>query len=69
MSFIQREIDRIRDAMLKDMDGPNHDRLYAAMNALEWAKDPNHIKSPYLAITGKEEEPEGYSAPPRPLES
>ena len=69
MSFIQREIDRIRDAMQHERGKPDYQRLYAAMNALEWAKDPNHIKSPYLAITGKEEESEDYSAPPRPLGS
>ena len=47
MSFIQREIDRIRAAILvQQPDRPEPRRLYAAMQALEWAKDPDNVQSP-----------------------
>ena len=67
--FLQREIDRIRAAMRENRDNPVYQRLYDAMNALEWAKDPYNIMPPYKAITGNEEDPEGYSAPRHPLGS
>ncbi len=62
MSFIQREIDRIRAAMQHERGTPEYQRLYDAMNALEWAKDPNHIMSSCTAITGKENPEASLSA-------
>lgn len=60
MGIIQREIDRIRQNLI---DGTNrHDELYAAQQALEWALDPNGIKSPYTMITGTQEGSEGCLA-------
>jgi hypothetical protein len=50
MGFVQREIDRIRQAILADP--PNRAELYAAQQALEWAMEPSGIASPYDMIMG-----------------
>lgn len=52
MSFIQREIDRIRMALTNGAD--NYNELYAAQQALEWALEPTGIKAPYAMIMGFE---------------
>ena len=48
MSFIAREIDRIRLALLAG--SARHDELYAAQQALEWALEPGGTRSPYAMI-------------------
>jgi hypothetical protein len=58
MSFIQREIDRIRAELVT---APANKELYAAQQALEWVLEPSGIKSPYAMITGTQEGSEGYS--------
>jgi hypothetical protein len=59
MSFVQRELDRIRVALV---EGPRSDderrQLYAAQQALSWALEPIGFKAPYATITGTPEEPE-----------
>ncbi len=67
MSFIQREIDRIRESLVAS--DPRYDELYAAQQALEWALEPSGIKSPYAMITGTQEGSEGYSALCHPIPS
>ena len=54
MSFLQRELDRIREALLSERDGEIYDRLYAAQQALAWASDPTGFRSPFNTITGAE---------------
>ena len=51
MSFIQREIDRLRGAILTS-EGDKRDQLYAAQQALSWALDPACFKTPYCLVTG-----------------
>ena len=64
MSFISREIDKIRLAML---DGKgNSKELYAAQQALEWALEPDGIQSPYTMIMGTQEGKEDCLDFPRP---
>jgi hypothetical protein len=53
MGLIQREIDRIRTALLSGSE--NRDELYAAQQALEWVLEPGGIRSPYALITGTAE--------------
>lgn len=50
MSFIQREIDRLREAILAS-EGDKRDQLYAAQQALSWALDPACFKTPYSLVT------------------
>ena len=70
MSFIQREIDRIRTALLDPANaGESYERLYVAQQALAWATDPEGFKSPYSAVMGTQEGSEDYSGNPRPSQS
>lgn len=55
MSFVQREIDKIR-ALLIEQKHPKHDELYAAQQALEWALEPDGIASPFTMIAGKRDD-------------
>ena len=68
MSFVHREIARIRSAILAD----NNYRveLYAAQQALEWALEPSGIRSPYEMIMGTQEDSRGcqLSCHPQPSE-
>jgi hypothetical protein len=67
MSFIAREIERIHAAILS---GSNHRKeLYAAQQALEWALEPDGIRSPYRMITGIPEGPEGCPSGLNPASS
>lgn len=51
MTFIQRELDRIRPLLL-DLSHPQHAELYAVQQALSWAQEPNGFASPYKMLTG-----------------
>lgn len=67
MSFIQREIVRIRTALLDPANaGEPYKRLYAAQQALAWATDPTAFKAPYSAVMGIQEGSEDCSGNPRP---
>lgn len=50
MSFLQREIDKIRAKLLELKTGEKYDQLYAAQQSLAWALDPDNAKSPYSMI-------------------
>ena len=50
MSFIQRELDRIGEALRADAEAADYDRLYAAQQALAWVTDPQGFKSPFQMI-------------------
>lgn len=51
MSFVLRELDRIR-SLLIDGSHPQHSELYAAQQALSWAQEPDGFASPLKMITG-----------------
>lgn len=57
MSFLQREIDRIR-AALTEPPSADHAELYAAQQALAWALEPTGFKSPYELIRGLPPKPD-----------
>lgn len=61
MGMIQREIDKIRMALLSNE--AHRPQLYAAQQALEWALEPGGIRSPYAMITGNAEAQEGCPVP------
>lgn len=48
--FVQRELDRIGEALRADPEAPNYDRLYAAQQALAWASDPEAFLPPSKMI-------------------
>lgn len=51
MNFIQREINRINEALnSKGEESPDYHRLYSAQQALEWVLEPTGVKSPYEEI-------------------
>ena len=56
MSFIQRELDHIGDALRADPQSNDYDRLYAAQQALAWATDPQGFASPMKHIRGRTQE-------------
>lgn len=47
MSFIQRELERIGDALRDPQPSNRYAELYAAQQALVWALEPEGYKSPY----------------------
>ena len=51
MSFLQREYDRIGEALRDQKNANKHDLLYAAQQAIAWASDPEAYKSPLTLIT------------------
>ena len=68
MSFIQREAEQIRTALVACQDEDERSRLYAAQQALLWALNPSGYASPYKMIKGIREGSGDYSAPVhRPL--
>jgi len=52
MGFIQRELDRIADALRRHPDAGKYDCLYAAQQALSWAIEPSGFAAPYDSIMG-----------------
>ncbi|HEU4662129.1 MAG TPA: hypothetical protein VFS63_15870 [Pseudolabrys sp.] len=52
MSFIQREIDRIGEALRHPQSGSHYAELYAAQQALAWASEPTGFASPFVMIMG-----------------
>lgn len=67
MSFIQREIDDIRAALV--VGSNRHDELYAAQQALEWVLEPSGVRSPFRLIMGNEAERVDCLALRRPPQS
>ena len=63
MSFLQRELDRVRRALLDPLNRDRYDELYAAQQALSWASEPNGYASPMKMLMGTPGDLEGYSAP------
>jgi hypothetical protein len=72
MSFIQRELDSLVDALRVPQTPDNYAKLYAAQQALAWAMEPEGFASPLVAIArssaepvmGIQEDSEGCSRPP-----
>jgi hypothetical protein len=48
MSFVQRELDRIRNAL--ESHPKRYAELYAAQQALAWALDPDAFNQPFNTI-------------------
>lgn len=69
MSFLQREADRLRSALLATLPGTRYDQLYAAQQALVWASDPVAYRSPSLMIMGTLEGLEDCLVSKNPAES
>lgn len=69
MSFIRREINKIRSQLIES-NGQHYNELYAAQQALEWALEPDGIRSPFQMITrGTLGAGEDCLAHPHPLSS
>ena len=69
MGFIQRELDRLGDALRANPDANDYDLLYSAQQALSWATDPEGFKSPMRMIRGTQEDLGDCSARPRQPQS
>jgi len=51
MGFIERELERIREALRQaDQATDRYRQLYAAQQALSWALEPIGFRAPYDAI-------------------
>lgn len=69
MSFIQREINKIRSELIES-NGQHYNELYAAQQALAWTLEPDGTRSPFqMIMQGTLEGPADYLADPHPLES
>lgn len=64
MSFIQRELDRIGEALRADPGAPNYDRLYAAQQALAWVLEPEGFMPPLQMVA--RQQGKGCPAPADP---
>lgn len=69
MSFVQRELDHIRGALLDPQQVERHAELYAAQQALSWALDPEGAKSPFQMLTDTPAGSEDCSERSRPPQS
>jgi hypothetical protein len=69
MSFLQREYDRINDALRDQENANKYDLLYAAQQAIAWASDPEAYKSPLNLITDTPANSEDCSERTRPPQS
>ena len=56
MTFVQRELHRLRIALL-DHNHPKYQEIWAAQQALAWALDPSEFAPPFDAIMGNGEAP------------
>jgi hypothetical protein len=66
MSFVQRELNKIRRALGTPETNPEYDRLYAAQQALAWALEPDGFAFPLRMINvDTPEGSEDCSAHPR----
>lgn len=50
MGFIEKELNRISDAIHNPMSTDQYRALYAAQQALAWASDPEGYASPYETV-------------------
>jgi len=55
MSFVQRELKRIAEAMREPRSEDEYRQLYAAQAALVWAADPYQFQGPLSFIRGGKE--------------
>lgn len=69
MSFIERELEKITQALREPRSADHYDQLYAAQQALSWALEPEGFKRPYDMITGTPADSEDCSRLPCPLPS
>lgn len=69
MSFIQREIDLLREAIIGATDESEREQLYAAQQALAWALEPTGFKAPLNMIRGTREAQEDCQVEPHPVQS
>lgn len=65
MSFIQREFDRLHNALGDEQINPHYRDLYVAQQALAWCLDPNAFSSPIEMIMGIQGEKEDCLVEPR----
>jgi hypothetical protein len=57
MSFVAREANRIEGALLTEPEGPRHNEMRAALQALKWTTEPQGFAAPLSVILGSESLP------------
>ena len=72
--FVERELDRIHAAILDGANADKRDALYAAQQALEWAREPTCYATRFAVAMGIQEvrgdcQAEAACARDAPLES
>ena len=60
MRFIQRELDRIGEALRQPNPASRYDELYAAQQALLWALEPETFKAPYDLLASITDTPRDF---------
>lgn len=70
MGFLQRELDRLNEAIRQTPQSQKHYReLFAAQQALAWASEPTGFASPFRAIMGTQADSEGCPSASCPASS
>jgi hypothetical protein len=64
LSFVQREVARIGEALRQPQSGAKYAELYAAQQALMWALEPNGSKSPFDMLSNITDTPEDLGGYP-----
>ncbi len=67
--FIERELGRLRAAILDHSNADKRDFLHAAQQALEWAREPNGFATPFAMVMGIREERVDCPALRHPVQS
>ena len=64
MGFIQRELDRIANALREPQSETVYNHLYGAQQALAWVMEPDGFAGPFATAFGiaSPEEPKGIQA-------
>ena len=69
MDHIQVELDRISEKLRNYPDPNEHAGLFAAQQALEWARNPVAFQAPFVAVTGSSGDSTDYSGEIHPPQS
>jgi hypothetical protein len=69
MGFLQREYERLNEALRGKTNTGQFAQLYAAQQAIAWASDPVTYKAPSVMLTGTPADSEGCLSSKNPAGS
>lgn len=66
MGFVEREMDRLAEALREPQDGTTWRELHAAQQALEWSREPHGFAAPSTVLLGHA--PDAMGSPAAPVD-